>query len=56
MFQFPGLPPLILFYSYEGNGLLRPLGFPIRTLTDQGLVQLPVTFRSFPRPSSAAYA
>ena len=56
MFQFPGLPPPTLFYSCGGNGLLRPLGFPIRTLTDQGLVQLPVTFRSFPRPSSAAYA
>ena len=56
MFQFTGLPPNTLFDSCEGHGLLKPWGLPIRTLTDQGLVQLPVTFRSFPRPSSAAYA
>src|SRR5438105_13753305 len=38
MFQFPSLPPRILFYSDASTSALPVVGFPIRRSRDQRLV------------------
>ena len=56
MFQFPDLPPRILFYSDTGCRILLLQGCPIQIPTDQSLQRLPVAFRCLLRLSSAAGA
>ena len=54
MFQFPWFPLPDLFYSDRSNTVFRGIGLPHSDIHGSTLGrQLPVAFRSHPRPSSA---
>ena len=54
MFQFPWFPLPALFYSDRSNTVFRGIGLPHSDIHGSTLGrQLPVAFRSHPRPSSA---
>ena len=52
MFHFPSFATLNLCVQKRVVSTLLDTGFPIRRSTDRRLFQLPVAYRSLPRPSS----